>query len=226
GWLGTDHIGGDLFSQLVYGSRVSLFIGITASILATAVGLLIGTVAGYMGGYFDEVVMRAVDILLVLPFRPRLMVASSLFGRSILNLIFLLGALSWPGFARMVKAQVLQLKTATFVEASRAMGGSRSHVMTRHLIPNVLPVVYASIALAIPGFIITEAALSFLALGDPAVPSWGRMFYTANAFGAFRMLAWWWIIPPGVAITLISLSFVFIGHALDEILNPRLRARR
>jgi len=225
GWLGTDHIGADLFSQLVYGSRVSLVIGITASILATAVGLFAGVIAGYVGGYLDEGLMRLVDILLVLPFLPLLMVTGSLFGRSIWNLILLLGILSWPGFARVVRAQVLQLKTATFVDAARAMGGSRLHIMIRHLTPNVLPYVYASIALAIPGFIITEAALSFLALGDPATPSWGRMFYTANAFGAFRTLAWWWIIPPGIAITLISLSFVFIGHTLDEILNPRLKAR-
>jgi peptide/nickel transport system permease protein len=98
--------------------------------------------------------------------------------------------------------------------------------MIRHLLPNVLPLAYATIALYIPGAIITEAALSFLALGDPNTPSWGRIFYSANAFGAFQHLAWWWIMPPGIAITALSLSFVFIGTTMDEILNPKVRARR
>jgi peptide/nickel transport system permease protein len=118
------------------------------------------------------------------------------------------------------------LKTATFVEASRALGSSNWHIIFRHLLGNVLPLAFATIALYIPGAIITEAALSFLALGDPNTPSWGRMLYSANAFGAFQNLAWWWIIPPGIAITLISLSFVFIGTTLNEILNPKIRARR
>lgn len=226
GVLGTDHLGADLFSQLVYGTRISLIIGVLASLISVAIGLLVGITAGYFGGLVDEGSMRFVDVLLVLPGLPLLFLFSGLFGRSIWNLIFLIGILSWPGFARVVRAQALQLKTATFVEAARALGASGGRVILRHLVPNVLPLAYATVALAIPGAIITEAALSFLALGDPTTPSWGRMFYSANAFGAFRALAWWWILPPGIAITLLSLSFVFIGHALDEIINPRLRARR
>ncbi len=226
GVLGTDHIGADLFSQLVYGSRVSLLIGVSASLIATFLGLMVGVAAGYSGAALDEGLMRLVDLLLVLPFLPLLMVISGIFGKSIWTLILLLGALSWPGFARVVRAKTLQLKEATFVEAAKAMGASRLHVVLKHIIPNVMPYIYAVIALSIPGFVITEAALSFLALGDPSTPSWGRMFYTAKAFGAFRALAWWWIIPPGIVITLLSLSFVFIGHALDEVMNPRLRARR
>lgn len=226
GPLGTDHIGADLFSQLVYGSRISLLIGITASLIATFLGVMVGVAAGYLGATTDEGLMRLVDLLLVLPFLPLLMVISGIFGKNIWNLILLLGALSWPGFARVVRAKTLQLKESTFVEASKAMGASSWHVAFKHIVLNVIPYMYAVIALSIPGFVVTEAALSFLALGDPSTPSWGRMFYTANAFGAFRSLAWWWIIPPGIAITMLSLSFVFIGHALDEVMNPRLRARR
>jgi len=226
GVLGTDHLGADLFSQLVYGTRISLMIGIMASLLTVAIGLIVGITAGYFGGLVDEGSMRLVDVLLVLPGLPLLFLFSGLFGRSIWNLIFLIAILSWPGFARIVRAQVLQLKTATFVEAAKALGASPSRIIVKHLVPNVLPLAYATIALSIPGAIITEAALSFLALGDPTTPSWGRMFYSANAFGAFRELAWWWIVPPGIAITLLSLSFVFIGHSLDEIINPKLRARR
>jgi len=226
GVLGTDHVGADLFSQLAYGTRISLIIGVLASLIAVVIGLLVGIIAGFFGGLVDEGAMRFVDVLLVLPGLPLLFLFSGLFGRSIWNLILLIGVLSWPGFARTVRAQVLQLKTATFIEAAKALGASGPRIIIKHLIPNVMPLAYATVALSIPGAIITEAALSFLALGDPSTPSWGRMFYSANAFGAFRELAWWWILPPGVAITLLSLCFVFIGHALDEIINPKLRARR
>lgn len=226
GLLGTDHIGADLFSQLVYGSRISLLIGILASLIATVLGVTVGVVAGYAGARTDEGLMRVVDVLLVLPFLPLLMVIGGIFGKSIWNLILLLGVLSWPGFARVVRAKTLQLKQTSFLEASKAMGASHLHIIINHVVPNVIPYIYAIIALSIPGFVITEAALSFLALGDPSQPSWGRMFYTARAFGAFSSLAWWWIIPPGILITLLSLSFVFIGHALDDVMNPRLRARR
>ena len=226
GVLGTDHLGSDLFSQLLYGTRVSLLIGVSAAMLSVSIGLAVGLISGYQGGLTDEVSMRMVDVLLVLPGLPMLMILSGLFGRNIWNIIFLLGILSWPGFARVVRAQVLQLKTVSFVEASRAIGSSSHFIIIRHLLPNVLPLAYATIALYIPGAVITEAALSFLALGDPNTSSWGRMFYSANAFGAFQHLAWWWIVPPGIAITLLSLSFVFIGTTLDEVLNPRIRARR
>jgi ABC-type dipeptide/oligopeptide/nickel transport system permease subunit len=226
GVLGTDHLGSDLFSQLLYGTRISLLIGVSAAILAVGIGLFVGLLSGYQSGVTDEVSMRMVDVLLVLPGLPLLMILSGLFGRNIWNIVLLLGILSWPGFARVVRAQVLQLKTATYVEASRALGSSNWHIIFRHLLGNVLPLAFATIALYIPGAIITEAALSFLALGDPNTPSWGRMLYSANAFGAFQNLAWWWIIPPGIAITLISLSFVFIGTTLNEILNPKIRSRR
>jgi len=226
GILGTDHLGSDLFSQLIYGTRVSLLIGVSAALVSVVIGLTVGLVSGYLGGVTDEASMRFVDVLLVLPGLPMLMILSGLFGRSVWNIVLLLGLLSWPGFARVVRAQVLQLKTATYVEASKAMGSSVWGIMIRHLLPNVLPLAYATIALYIPGAIITEAALSFLALGDPNTPSWGRIFYSANAFGAFQHLAWWWIIPPGIAITALSLSFVFVGTTMDEILNPKVRARR
>ncbi|MEM3017533.1 MAG: ABC transporter permease [Candidatus Bathyarchaeia archaeon] len=226
GLLGTDHLGSDLLSQLLYGARISLIIGVSAAALAVSIGLAVGLVSGYRAGITDEALMRLVDLLLVLPGLPLLMILSGLFGRNVWNTVLLLGILSWPGFARVVRAQVLQLKTAAFVEASRAIGASDLHIILKHLLPNVLPLAYATVALYIPGAVITEAALSFLALGDPNTPSWGRIFYSANAFGAFQHLAWWWIIPPGVAITLLSISFVFIGTTLDEILNPKIRARR
>ncbi|MEM2942611.1 MAG: ABC transporter permease, partial [Candidatus Bathyarchaeia archaeon] len=213
-------------SQLLYGARISLIIGVSAAALAVSIGLAVGLVSGYRAGITDEALMRLVDLLLVLPGLPLLMILSGLFGRNVWNTVLLLGILSWPGFARVVRAQVLQLKTAAFVEASRAIGASDLHIILKHLLPNVLPLAYATVALYIPGAVITEAALSFLALGDPNTPSWGRIFYSANAFGAFQHLAWWWIIPPGVAITLLSISFVFIGTTLDEILNPKIRARR
>jgi len=225
GLLGTDHVGSDIFSQLIYGTRISLLIGILAALLSISIGLLVGLIAGYYGSFVDETLMRIVDILLSIPGLALLMVLVTFLGKNIWNIILLLGILGWMGFARASRSQVLSLKERTFVEASRALGASNKRIMFRQILPNVMPLVFATLVLSIPGAILTESALSFLGLGDPRISSWGRILYNAYSFGGFSKLAWWWILPPGLAITILSLSFVFIGHALDEILNPRLRKR-
>lgn len=225
GILGADHLGGDLFSQLIYGARISLEIGVLAAVVSTGLGIIVGVMAGYMGGATDEILMRIVDILICLPVLPLLLVLIYLFGASVWYIVLLIAVFGWLGLSRLIRSQILYLREMAYVECAKAAGASRFYIMFRHLVPNVLPLAFASMVLSVPGAIITEAVLSFLGFGDPAAPTWGRMLNHAFGFGAFGRLAWWWILPPGLAITILCLAFVFMGHAVDEIVNPRLRRR-
>jgi len=224
GVLGTDQRGRDLFAQLVYGARISLFIGILSAVLSVVVGLFVGLIAGYLGRVVDEILMRFTDALLVLPGLPLLLVLIAVLGPSLWNLIMVIGVLGWMGFARMVRSQTLSLRERPFVEAARAVGAGKWHIISRHVLPNVMNLVYVSLALNVPSAILSEAALSWLGLFDPNQASWGRTLYDAQQYQGGQY--WWWIVPPGISIALVSLSFILIGYALDEILNPKLRQRR
>jgi len=224
GVLGTDHQGRDLFAQLLYGARISLFVGLLAAVVSVVIGLFVGLVAGYLGKAMDELLMRLTDALLVLPSLPLLLVLIALLGPSIWNLITVIGVLGWMGFARTVRSQALSLKERPFVEAAKAVGAGRWHIIVKHILPNVMSLVYVSLALSVPTAILSEAALSWLGLFDPSVVSWGRMLHDAQEF--YGVERWWWVVPPGLSIALVSLSFILIGYALDEILNPKLRQRR
>ncbi|HAI87215.1 MAG TPA: hypothetical protein DCL63_09545 [Firmicutes bacterium] len=225
GVLGVDHMGSDLWSQLIYGTRIALAIGLSTAFIAVAIGTTVGIVAGYVGGAVDEFLMRVADVLLAIPSLPILIILGALFGKSVLNIVILLALLSWMGIARLVRSQTLSLKERQFVEAARASGASQSYVMLQHVLPNVMPLIFANLVLRIPGAILTEASLSFLGLGDPRVCTWGRILQNAREFGAFTTMAWWWLVPPGLALTFMSLAFVFIGNSVNEILNPRYRER-
>ena len=226
GILGTEWFGGDVFSQLLYGARLSLMIGISAAIISTSLGIIVGVAAGYMGGVSDEVIMRIVDILLCLPVLPLLIALIFLFGKSVWYIVLLVAVFGWQGLSRMIRSQVLSIRETAFIECARASGASKAYIMTKHLIPNVLPIAFASLVLSVPGAILTEAGISFLGFGDPGASTWGRMLNGAFYYGAFAQYAWWYILPPGIAITTLCIAFVFIGHAVDEIVNPRLRRRR
>jgi len=228
GLLGTDGRGHDVFSQVVYGAGISLIIGISAAITSTVIGLLVGVVAGYLGGVVDEVLMRVVDVLLCLPILPILLVLIHILGYNIYYIVLIIAIFGWQGLSRVIRSQALSVRETAFVESALASGSSTSHILFRHVIPNVLPAAFTSFILGVPGAIILEAALSFIGFGDPFVPSWGKMLEYARLDQAYNIvnLAWWDILPPGIAITLLCLSFVFIGHAVDEIVNPRLRRRR
>jgi len=226
GILGADNEGRDIFSQLVWGSRISLAIGLLSAVIATSLGVIIGVLAGYVGGAVDEIIMRIVDILIALPVLPLLLALVFLFGPNVIYIIVLIAIFGWQGLSRVIRSQILTLREASFVECARASGASKTYVMFKHLVPNVLPIAFASLVLSVPGAILTEAALSFLGFGDPRAATWGKMLQSAFGFGAFSNLAWWWILPPGLAITLVCLAFVFIGHAVDNIVNPKLRRRR
>ena len=228
GLLGTDQRGRDIFTQLVHGARISLFVGLLSAVLSVGIGLMLGLVSGYLGRVVDEVVMRLTDMLLVLPSLPLLLVliaVLSTYGTPLTwNIIILIGFLGWMGFARSVRSQVLSLRERPFVEAARAVGAGKFHIILRHILPNVMSLVYVSLAMSVPSAILAEAALSWLGLYDPSVMSWGRMLHDAQFEQGVEK--WWWIVPPGLCIAAISISFILLGYALDEILNPKLRTRR
>jgi len=237
GVLGTDNYGRDVWSQLVWGSRVSLLIGILSGVGAVALGTLVGLTAGYLGGFWDEILGRITDFFLVIPFLPLLIVFLFIIGnnpalyRNVYTwVIIIFVALSWPYIGRLIRSQVLSVKERPYVEASRAVGGGTWHIIRRHILPNVMGLVYSQIALNVSGFILTEAALDYLAVAIHPVSTmtWGIMLTnalpdaTANSVAGY---VWWWFLPPGICIAALSLAFVLVGFALDSIFNPRLRAR-
>jgi peptide/nickel transport system permease protein len=234
GLLGTDYEGRDVWSQFVNGARISLTVGLVAALVAIVIGTLVGLVAGFLGGFVDEILMRFTDFFLTLPFLPLLLAILgiteighiTIISNSEELILLLIGFLGWPGTARILRSQVLSVKQRQFVEASRALGANSSHVIRRHIFPNVLGLIYANLALTVPAAILTEAALTFLGFGNPNLISWGEMLSLAQAgLSANLGFVWWWFIPPGLAIAVLSMSFVFLGFSLDSIFNPKFRRR-
>ncbi|KQL49822.1 ABC transporter permease [Brevibacillus choshinensis] len=222
--LGTNDVGQDIFSEMVFGTRVSLLIGILAAFLSILVGCLVGIVAGYFGGKTDSILMRLVDLVLVVPFLPLMILLAAFIGPSFWNLILVISILSWASPARVIRSQVLTVKTKGFVEAARSIGSSVPTIMGRHILPGVVPIALSQFVMAASHAILIEASLSFLGLGDPLNKSWGTILYYAQARNAFLTDAWvWWVLPPGVMITALVIGFAFTGYSLEEIFNPRLR---
>jgi ABC-type dipeptide/oligopeptide/nickel transport system permease subunit len=225
--LGTNDIGQDLFSELVYGARVSLTIGIVASLVAMTIGTTVGLLAGYYPKVLGNILMRVVDIILILPFLPLLILLAAYLGRSLLNTTLVIGALIWAGTARIIRAQVLSLVQQDYVLAARTTGASDFYIIINHILPQVLLVAVGQFVQATSGAILLEASLSFLGLGDPLQKSWGTILYWAQVRGVFQTPAWqWWVLPPGLMISISALGFALIGFALEQKINPRLKQSR
>jgi peptide/nickel transport system permease protein len=226
GPLGTDHLGRSIMTQFIWGARISLLVGLAATVLAMLIGSVVGIAAGFFGGWFEAVLMRLTEWFLVIPFLPLAIVLAAILGPSVENIILVIGVTSWPFPARLIRAQVLTLKERLYVDRARALGASNWHLMTRHILPNVSGLIIANTTLTVPVAILSETTLSFLGLGDPSRASWGKMLQEGFAAGALTQQAWWYYVPPGLGIMLVVLAFTLCGQALEEVLDPRLRDQR
>jgi peptide/nickel transport system permease protein len=223
--LGTDADGRSVLTVLIWGSRISLLIGFTATFLSIVIGGVIGIVAGHFGKIIDNLLMRVTDWFLVVPFLPLAIVLAKTLGPSLGVIIFVIGVTSWPGTARIIRAQALAVETRPYLERSRALGAGHWHLMSKHVLPNVMPLLLANTILTVAGVILAETTLSFLGLGDPLRPSWGEMLNEAFFTGGGAAGNQLWLIAPGVAIIVVVLAFTMCGHALETVLDPMLRER-
>jgi len=222
--LGTDYEGHDILAWLVYGTRAELLVGVTAAFFAVVIGTVVGLVAGFYSGIIDDLLMRATDVVLSLPGLVILLLFAAVFGPSLMNIIIIIAILSWAGIARVIRSVTLSLKERAFVDAAIIAGASDARLIFRHIAPNVLPYTFLYMTFNISGAIVTEAILAFLGFGDVTKITWGMMLQFLQISG-HSLDAPWWLLPPGIAITLLSLSFYLIGRAFDEVVNPRLRKR-
>lgn len=222
-WLGTDFMGRDILSQLLAGARVAFMVGVSAAVMSIFLGTAIGMVAGYMGRLLDTLLMRLADMIMVMPTLLVVLILSSVFGQlNIWTIVVIIALFRWPGVSRIIRGQTLSLKQRSFVEAAKVAGASHLRIIIRHIMPNVLPLAFLFMTFRVTSAIIIEAALAFLGFGDPGTVSWGMMLQWVWKTG-HMFKAPYWLLPPGICISLITLSFYMLGRAMDEVLDPRLR---
>jgi peptide/nickel transport system permease protein len=224
-WFGTDDLARDVYSQIIYGSRISLTIGFVAALITVFSGTFIGLIAGYYGKLLDEVLMRIVDFFMMLPELPLMIVLAAVLGPSMWNIIMVVSLVSWPTTARIVRSQVLSLKERPFVESSRCIGASNFQLMFVEILPNVVPLMFAQAVIMITEAIYAEAVLSFLGLGDPTTISWGMMLNFVFESGVIAE-SYWWVVPPIVSIVALIVSFSLLGTAVSDILEPGYKEKK
>jgi peptide/nickel transport system permease protein len=221
--LGTDESGRSVLALVVWGSRVSLLVGVAATVISMAIGTFVGISSGHFRGVSGSVLERLTDWFLVIPFLPLAIALATVLGSSLLNVIVVIGVTSWPGTARLVRAQTLSVEARPYLERARVLGGGHWHQMSRHVLPNVMPLVLANTTLTVAIAILSETTLSFLGLGDPFRVSWGSMLDSAFSAGAISVGAWWYLLPPGLCVVAVVLAFTLVGRALENVLDPRER---
>ncbi|MGW3242738.1 ABC transporter permease [Streptomyces sp. NPDC001070] len=224
--LGTDENGRSILTLLIHGTRISLLVGLAATGISMATGTVVGITAGFYGGPVRSLLMGLTDWFLVIPFLPLAIVLATVLGASLFNIIVVIGITSWPGTARLVCAQTLSVRSRPYLERAKALGAGDWHQMSRHVLPNVMPLVLANTVLTVSIAILSETTLSFLGLGDPTQVSWGSILDHADGTGAMSSGEWWFVLPPGICVVLVVLSFTLIGRTLESVLNPRLREAR
>ena len=237
--LGTDELGRDILNLTVHGARVSMVIGLLATVITVVVGALIGIVSGFVGGKTDSGLMRITDFFLVLPtFVLAIILAPIILDiigvdaevaglrATLVVIVIVIGITSWASTARVIRSQTLSVKERMFVDRARVIGSSNRHIMGKHVLPNVMNLIVANTVLVFAGAVFTETTLSFIGLGDPFLPSWGQILYSAEAAGAPGLGAWWYIAPPATCVVMVILGFTLVGNALDDILNPKSGVRR
>ena len=225
GILGTDNSKRDLWSGVVSGIKWAMLIGLLTALVSVSVGVVYGVTSAYYGGWVDAVMQRVFEIFISVPLLPVLIVMSAVFKPSIWTLILMMCAFYWVGPVKTVRSIGLQIKEETYIEATRALGGRNGRIIFKHMVPLLIPYSFASMALYVPGAIVVEASISLLGLGDATIVTWGQVLQGALSGGAVLNGLWWWVIPPGLMIAFMGMTFAFIGFAMDKILHPKLRTR-
>jgi ABC-type dipeptide/oligopeptide/nickel transport system permease subunit len=221
--LGTNDIGQDIFSGLIYGSRLSLSLAVLTAALSTAVGALLGLIAGFLGKSIESVIMRCADFILVLPFLPLAILLAAMWGQGFFQIVLIISLINWPATARIVRAQVLKIKAKGYILNLQAIGAGTGYLLRKHILSEILPLLIYRAMLSASYAVLTEASLSFLGLGNPLLNSWGSILFYAQARNAILTSAWlWWILPPGLCIALLSAGFLFIGLYMETYANPRI----
>lgn len=225
-WMGTDVMGYDIFSELLYGARTSIIVGIFSAVIASFLGAAVGLYSGYIGGWQDEVIMRLNDVVLSIPWLVLMIIVAAFLGEiSLAGIILIIGLTGWSGTARLVRAQVMSIRERQYIERAKAIGAADLHIIRRHIMPNAFPLIFANTILTVAISILSESTLSFLKMRPVGVVTWGTMLSYASESSAFQIGLQWWIIAPGLCIVALVLGFTLLGYALDEIMNPKLRRR-
>jgi peptide/nickel transport system permease protein len=226
-WLGTDFYGRPILTLIIWGSRISLVVGLAATIISMILGTFLGIFAGHFPGWRGGTFNKLTDWFLVIPYLPLAIALATIFHNipRLLAVIIVIGITSWPGTARLVRAQTLTVEARPYLERAKALGGGHWHQVTRHVLPNVMPLVLANTTLTVSISILAETTLAFLGLGDPLHASWGTILHQAYAQDAISNGAWWWVVFPGLCVVVVVRAFNMVGRALERILDPRLRER-